>query len=60
MKFAGTTSARFLAFALITTAALIANANAKQSTPAKSPQQSKSAAQPKTTPAKAVSTAPEI
>nr|HEV7954229.1 beta-N-acetylhexosaminidase [Candidatus Acidoferrales bacterium] len=60
MNFAGTASARVLAFALIATAAFIANANAKQSTPAKSPQQSKSAAPPKTAPAKAVPSAPEI
>jgi hexosaminidase len=59
MNFAGTASARFLAFALLITAAFIANANAKQSTPAKSPQQSKLAAQRKTAPAKAVSTTPE-
>ncbi len=58
MNFAGTAFARFLTLTLIAAAAFVANVNAKQSTPAKSPLQSKSSAAPKAAPVKAV--APEI
>jgi hexosaminidase len=58
MNFAGTTPARVLAITLFATAAFIANANAKQSAPAKSPQQSKSSAASKAAPIKPVP--PEI
>ena len=58
MNFARTTSARVLGIVLLAAAAFIANANANQSAPAKSPAQSKSSAATKPVPAKLV--APEI
>ena len=58
MNFAAPTTARILAITLFATAAFIANANAKQSAPAKSPQQSKSSVASKAAPIKPV--APEI